>query len=214
IFCAVPFALPPRSETPMLSALRLPRPTDRWTRFLLAPALVFIATCIDRNYQTDLWHHLARGRVIVTEGRFVDTDPFTYTFAGKPFQDVNWLWQVAFYKLHEVGGLALVQTANSAVLAVMMTALLILAWRWSRSLAVASGVCVVAFFGLWQLLIIRPQTFSFLLFVVLYGVLEEATRRRWRLVVPPLVMALWTNCHGGFLVGLVLVGAYVLSQAI
>jgi hypothetical protein len=198
----------------MLSALRLPRPTDRWTRFLLAPALVFIATCVDRNYQTDLWHHLARGRVIVTEGRFVDTDRFTYTFAGKPFQDVNWLWQVAFYKLHEVGGLALVQTVNSAVLAVMMTALLILAWRRSQSLAVASGVCVVAFFGLWQLLIIRPQTFSFLLFVVLYGVLEGATRRRWLLVVPPLVMALWTNCHGGFPVGLVLVGAYVLAQAI
>jgi hypothetical protein len=198
----------------MLSVLRLPRPTDRWTRFLLAPALVFIATCIDRNYQTDLWHHLARGRAIVAEGRLVDTDRFTFTMAGKPFQDVNWLWQVAFYKLHQLGGLSLVQTTNSAVLAGMMTVLLVLAWRRSGSLAVASGVCVVAFFGLWQLLIIRPQTFSFLLFVVLYGVLEGATRRRWLLVVPPLVVALWTNCHGGFPVGLVLVGTYVLAQGI
>jgi hypothetical protein len=196
----------------MLSALRLPRPTDRWTRFLLAPALVFIATCIDRNYQTDLWHHLARGRVIASEGHLLDTERFTFTMADKPFQDVNWLWQVGFYHLYEIGGLALVQTANSVILALMITGLLLLAWRRSRSLPVAAGTCIVAFFGLWQLLIIRPQTVSFLLFVVLYGLLEEATRRRWLLVFAPLVMALWTNCHGGFPVGLVLVGAYVLSQ--
>lgn len=198
----------------MLSALRLSRPTDRWARFLLAPALVFIATCVDRNYQTDLWHHLARGRAIVAEGQLLDNDRFTFTMAGKPFQDVNWLWQVSFYYLHEFGGLPLVQTANSLVLALMITGLLLLAWRRSGSLPVAAGVCIVAFFGLWQLLIIRPQTFSFLLFVVLYGVLEEAVRRRWLLLLPPLLMALWTNCHGGFPVGLVLVGAYVLAQVV
>ena len=133
---------------------------------------------------------------------------------GKSFQDVNWLWQVGFYYLHQLGGLPLVQTANSVVLALMMTGLLLHSWRRSQSLPVAAGVCIAAFFGLWQLLIIRPQTFSFLLFVVLYGVLEEATRRRWLLVFPPLIMALWTNFHGGFPVGLVLVGAYVLSQGI
>src|SRR5205823_15103135 len=98
----------------MFSALRLPLPTDRWTRFLLAPALVFIAACVDRNYQTDLWHHLARGRTIVTEGRLLDTDRFTFTFPGQPFQDVNWLWQIGFYHLHELGGLPLVQTVNAA----------------------------------------------------------------------------------------------------
>ena len=198
----------------MLSALRLPRLTDRWTRFLLAPALVFIATCVDRNYQTDLWHHLARGRAIVAEGRLLDTERFTFTMADKPFQDVNWLWQVGCYYLHDLGGLPLVQTANSAILALMMTGLLILAWRRSQSLPVAAGVCIVAFFGLWQLLIIRPQTVSFLLFVVLYANLEGATRRRWLLAFAPLIMALWTNCHGGFPVGLVLVGAYVLAQVL
>jgi hypothetical protein len=198
----------------MLSTLSSLRPTDRWARFLLAPALVFIATCVDRNYQTDLWHHLARGRAIVAEGQLLDTDIFTFTMAGTRFQDVNWLWQVAFYQLYQLGGLNLVQTANSAVLAMMMAVLLVLAWRRSGSLGVASGVCVVTFFGLWQLLIIRPQTFSFLLFVVLYGVLEAATYRRWLLVFPPLILALWTNCHGGFPVGLVLVGAYVIAGAI
>src|SRR3954452_4868300 len=93
-------------------------PTDRWTRLLLVPALVFIATITDRNYQTDLWHHLARGRVIVAERHLLDEDRFTYTVFGRPLQDVNWGWQVLFYRLHALGGLPSVQFANSAILAV------------------------------------------------------------------------------------------------
>ena len=92
-------------------------------------------------------------------------------------------------ELHSVGGLSLVQAVNSAILAAMMAVLVGLAWRRSGSLVAAVAVCVFAFFGLWQLLIIRPQTFSLLLFVVLYGILEAAPRRRWLLLLPPLLMA-------------------------
>jgi hypothetical protein len=186
-------------------------PTDRWTRAILAPALVFIATAIDRNYQTDLWHHLARGRAIVTEGQLLNADRFTYTVPGRPFQDVNWGWQVLFYQLYHVGGLSLVQVVNSVILAAMMTVLLGLCWRRSGSLLAASMIGVFSFFGLWQLLIIRPQTFSLLLFVLLYAVLEGSSRRPWLLAVPPVIMAVWVNVHGGFPIGLVLVGCYLLA---
>jgi hypothetical protein len=191
--------------------LRLLLPTDRWMRALLAPALVFIATAIDRNYQTDLWHHLARGRAIVTEGRLLNKDRFTYTVSGQPFQDVNWGWQVLSYQLYTLGGLPLVQVANSTILALMMAVLVALAWRRSGSLVAASAVGIFAFFGLWQLLIIRPQTLSLFLFVILYGVLEGAARRRWLLLLPPLLMALWVNVHGGFPIGLLLIGCYALA---
>src|SRR4051812_32032096 len=92
-------------------------PTDWWVRALLAPVFVFIACGIDRNYQTDLWHHLARGRVLATEGRLLDEDRFTYTVRGTSFQDVNWLSQVAFYELYQAGGLELLQVVNALVLA-------------------------------------------------------------------------------------------------
>jgi hypothetical protein len=198
----------------MLRICRRLLPTDRWTRALLAPALVFIATAIDRNYQTDLWHHLARGRAIVADGRLLDADRFTYTVPGRPFQDASWAWQVAFYRVHEIGGLALVQAVNSAVLAVMMAVLLGLAWRRCGSLLAASGVCIFAFFGLWQMLIIRPQTLSLLLFVVLYAVLEGARRRPGWLLLAPVLMAVWANVHGGFPVGLALVGCFALAAVI
>ena len=186
-------------------------PTDRCTRLFLVPAVVFIATAMDRNYQTDLWHHLARGRAIIRENRLLDEDRFTFTVHGQALQDVNWGWQVLFFRLHSIGGLPLVQTVNSALLAVMILLLLMFAWRRSGSLSASVAVCIIAFFGLWQLLIIRPQTLSLLLFVLLVGMLEEATRRRWLLFFPPIVMAIWVNVHGGFPIGLVLIGCYVVA---
>lgn len=187
------------------------RPTDRLMRALLAPALVFIATAIDRNYQTDLWHHLARGRAYVETGVLLDEDCFTFTVAGTTFRDVNWLWQIVFYHLFRFGGLPLVQTTNSAALAVTFGLLFAFARQRSGSNFLACGVSVAAFLGIWPLLLIRPQTFSLLLFVVLQIVLDEAhARPRWLFVVP-LILALWVNLHGGFPVGLVLVAAHGLA---
>lgn len=191
--------------------MALPLPSDRWVRLLLPAALIFFAGGSDRNYQTDLWHHLARGRAIVESGQLLDEDRFTFTVHSQPLRDVNWGWQVIFFKLFEIGGLPLVQTANAALLALMMLLLTYLSWRRSGSLLAAMCVSLFVFFGLWQLILIRPQTFSLLLFVVLIGVLDSANAdRRW-LLAPPFIMAIWVNVHGGFPIGLVLIGAHWLA---
>jgi hypothetical protein len=191
-----------------VSGLRL-LPSDRTFRLLLIPAVVFIASCMDRNYQTDLWHHLARGRAIVASGQLLNRDVFTYTVAGKPLQDVNWIWQVIFYRLHSWGGLPLVQVVNASLLALTFFLLVRLAWKRSGSLLASGGAALFTFLGLWQLLIIRPQTLSLLLFVLLYATLEGALTRRWLLGLAPALLAVWVNVHGGFPIGLVLVAAFV-----
>jgi hypothetical protein len=185
-----------------------------WTRALLAPALVFIATAVDRNYLTDFWHHLARGRAMVERGGLVDEDLFTYTVHGQPLQDNNWLTQLLYHGLFELGGLPLVQTVNSLTVAVVVGVLVWFCRKKCGSLPVAAVLGVFAFFGMWQLLIIRPQTFSLLLFVLLYVALDQAdTRRRW-LVLPPVILALWANLHGGFPIGLVLIGGFFLAAVV
>jgi hypothetical protein len=192
----------------------LPLPTAAWTRALFAPVLMFVATSIDRNYQTDFWHHLARGRAIAERGSMVDHDLFTYTVPPEQmFQDVNWLAQLSYHYLYTWGGLPLAQLANSLLLTAMITVLVALCWRSSRSLTLSAGLAASAFLGLWQLLLIRPQTYSMLLFTVLYAVLELSRKRRWLLMLAPIIMALWTNFHGGFPVGLLLVSCYVAGAA-
>src|SRR5947207_142406 len=144
-----------------MSANRFPwLPNNNWVRALFAPALVFIATSVNHNYQTDFWHHLARGQAMWERGELVDTDLFTFTVPGRSFQDANWLSQIAFCLLFRAGGLELVQVINSLTLSAVMGGLVWMAWRKSGSMLIAGGLGVFAFLGLWQLLIIRPQTFS------------------------------------------------------
>ena len=188
--------------------------SDSAVRALLAPAIVFIACCIDRNYQTDLWHHLARGRIMAEEGKLLDEDRFTYTVPHQHFQDVNWLSQLVFYRIWQLGGLPLLQVVNALVLAGTMGIVVGLGRRMSGSMAAAGGAGVFAFLGLWQLFLIRPQSFSMLLFVSLYACLEGAERRRWLLLLAPLHLALWVNLHGAFPIGIVLVGCYGLAAGI
>src|SRR5262245_37024290 len=94
----------------------LPLPPAALTPALFAPVLMFVATGVDRNYQTDFWHHLARGRAIAESGAMVDRDLFTCTVPDRPFQDANWLTQVGYYYLYRAGGLSLVQVVNSLLL--------------------------------------------------------------------------------------------------
>src|SRR5438067_11518209 len=72
-------------------------PGASWTRFLLAPALVFLATALDRNYQTDFCHHLARRRAMAEQGGLVNEDLFTHTRACQPLQDANRLTLLLYY---------------------------------------------------------------------------------------------------------------------
>jgi len=182
-------------------------------RRALVPVLVFVALVTDQNYLADFWHHLARGRAIVDEGRVVNEDRFTFTVPGRQFQDVNWLSQVGYHALFEMGGLDLVRAVNALTLAAALALLTWLCQRHSGSLGMATTVGVLTFFGLWNVLTIRPQTYSLLLFVALYAVLDAAERRpRWLWLAPP-ILALWANLHGAFPAGVMLIGCFGAAAA-
>lgn len=196
-------------------------PTDAWVRRLLVPVVVFMAMVSDQGYLCDFWHHLARGRAMGQLGMLLDHDIFTYTVTGQSFQDLNWLSQLAYYGLFELGGLALVQVVNALTMLATMALLIdICAGRVRRTLGIAkedalfwaSLTAVGVFLGVWQLLSVRPQTFSMFLFVLLLLILDHAERRPRLLALAPLVIALWTNLHGAFPAGLMLIGCFLLAE--
>jgi hypothetical protein len=186
-------------------------PTDAWVRLLLVPVLAFIALASSTAYLADFWHHLARGRVIVAEGRLLDHDIFTFTAAGQTFRDVNWLAQVAYFLLFNEGGLALVQLVNSLIMSLALGLFICLCRRLSGSSVAAAIVGIATFLGMWQVLTIRPQTFSLFLFVVVFDLLERSERRPALLFFLPVLLALWANLHGAFPAGLMLVGCYLVA---
>jgi hypothetical protein len=183
-------------------------------RLALAPVVVFIVTSLDRGYQTDFWQHLARGRLIAQTHQVVSTDRFTFTVADRPLRDNNWLTQLLYYGLYTCGGIGLVQALNSLALAAATAGVVALCWRASRSTGLAAAGGVLVFLGLWQTFLIRPQSLSLGLFVALFAVLESARgNERW-LLLPPVMMALWANLHGGFAIGLLLTGAFTAAAGL
>lgn len=188
-------------------------PCDAWLRMALAPALVFIALAADHGYLADFWHHLARGRAIVEQGEIVDRDLFTFTIHGESFQDVNWLAQVIYFLLFDRGGLELVRVANALLLAATLLWLVVICRRSCGSTGLAAGIAVAVFLGMWHVLTIRPQSFSFFLFVAVYDLLDRAASRpAWLLAIPPII-GLWGNLHGAFPAGIMLIGCFLLGAA-
>lgn len=186
-------------------------PSNRLARGCVAPAVVFIATATNRNYLTDFWHHLARGRAMFHCGSILPYETSSFTIGGSAVRDPNWLTQLGFYGLYELGGLALVVTVNSLLLALAVGLVTWLAWRELRSSLAAAGLWLAMFFGLWQLMIVRPQTVSIVFFAALLLTLLNAERRRHWLCLPPLLCGLWVNLHGAFPIGLILVGCFTAS---
>lgn len=186
--------------------------SDSQVRYLLVPVLVFMAQASDTGYLADFWHHLARGQVILESGELLDHDIFTFTVANEHFQDANWLSQCHYAWLYSLAGLALVQTVNALVLAVALGLLVHLCRRHSGSLVIAMAVGLGVFLGLWQVLTIRPQSFSLLLFVVFLGILYRSMDRPIVLLWLPPLEALWTNLHGAFPIGCFLIGAFGLAE--
>jgi len=184
---------------------------NSWVRAVIAPALVFIYTASDQSYLTDFWHHLVRGRTIVTEKDLSSPDFSSFTVPERHFQHSNWGAQILYYQLYQWGGLGLVQSLNAGCLAAMMGLLVYQCRRASGSMGIAAIISVFCFFGLWQVFTIRPQTFSLCLFVLLYLILEMSEDRPWLMILPPLLVAVWVNLHGAFPMGPVLVGAFFLA---
>jgi len=54
---------------------------------------------------SDLWWHLANGRLIVTTGSIPHVDVYSFSAAGQPWVMHEWLADLAMYLLYQLGGL-------------------------------------------------------------------------------------------------------------
>jgi hypothetical protein len=162
----------------------------------------------------DTGWHLRTGEWILAHGRVPYRDIFSFTRSGQPWFAWEWLWDVLFGWLHLHAGMAAVVLASSLVLALTFALLFRMACRRSDALA-ALAMTLLAAAGSAGHWLARPHLCTMLFTVIFYAILERADRepgalrRLW--LLPPL-MVLWTNLHGGFVSGILLIGAYAAGQ--
>jgi hypothetical protein len=187
----------------------LPSLTD--AAFLLP--LLFLFLRLPGGYHLlgdgDTGWHLRTGEWILQNGRVPDKDIFSFTKAGEPWFAWEWLWDLTFGWLHLHAGMAAALAACMLVLCCTYAILFRLVRRNCPNVLLAFALTAFAAAGSSMHWLARPHLFT-LLFVVIYcAILQRVQEGRTRLLLwlPPL-MVLWTNLHGGFFIGIFLIGCY------
>jgi hypothetical protein len=190
-------------------AVRRPIPA----KFYLAVILLLIFVVAARTpIDSDLWWHLRAGEETWKSGRPVTVDVFSSTRYGEPWVNHSWLAQVAIYLVFEIGGFL----ALGAVVAVLATASMWLVYAQMEGHPLLRGfVLVLAISVAAKVWTPRPQMASLVLFGVAgYLLYQYKWKQRdylW-LFIP--VFILWSNLHGGYVLGLLLIGAMIAGESL
>jgi hypothetical protein len=162
------------------------------------------------NFDGDLPRHLLMGRLILQTQSVPTVDVFSFRTTGFPAIPHEWLSQVMLAGIYEWLGL------NGIVLfsAVLMMAVWILVFREaenrSRSLLISLLLVILAA-GAAQLHVLpRPHLFTYLLsgiWVALLEQIKKTSSKKWWFL--PLIMLVWVNLHGMFVLGILLWGIYL-----
>ncbi len=156
----------------------------------------------------DVSWHIATGQWILDHGAIPHTDPFSFTWAGKPWVAIEWLAEVIYAAAYRMAGYAGV---SALVTAMLMALHAIVYFNATRSVRpwVAAGAIVLMDVALIPTLVARPHVLTWPL---LAGWVWLMFRARDQHRAPPLLaallMALWANLHGGFVFGLAIAAVF------
>jgi hypothetical protein len=180
--------------------------------FLISFACVFYisnASLLLGHY--DLGWHLAAGDLIRERGAIPVQDPWSFTLGDKQWFNLSWLWDVIasfLFQYTKFSGLILFTSACGAVIVAYLTSICLSTGASPAAVCISVfAACVLypAFATAPNIyLAASPNTATMLFAVIFYGECLKRTRR----FLLPVMMALWANLHGGFLIGFLILGAF------
>ena len=156
----------------------------------------------------DLWGHVRFGQDMVAARTIRVPDTYSFT-TDRPWVNHEWLSEVAMATVYDRFGAAGLNLARIAI----VLGILALAWGAMAGVPIRHRILVAsagALGMLWRAYPIRPQLVSLLMFAVLLALLGAADDRRSirPLLWIPAVMAVWANTHGGWIVGVAILGLW------
>lgn len=159
----------------------------------------------------DSWWHLSMGAAYAAQGPWLDRDPLLHTAPGPP-APAAWLADLALFEAQRFVGFQGLRVLH----ALTVLGILVLAWSALRRAGATSslatlGTAVFAALSAYRLFQLRPHLLSMACAIALvHLLLLRGGVPSWRRVAASsLLLALWANLHGAFLVGLVLLLAAV-----
>ena len=160
-----------------------------------------------------IWEH----RALPDKFLFVSAPPASPEVVQRFTMTSYWMMQVLLHLAHAAGGLGGIVALRFLLLALLLLALFL---GKEGDDFVFLGLLSFAVVILWQFPVERPQYVSFIffgfLFVLLGGIRTAGSRAALltRGSAIPLLMLLWANCHGGYVVGLGIIALWLLAESL
>lgn len=220
--------MPSSLQTPSDADKNTRPATARWISFLLPRvtdlffvALVLGLSCglLGRVLLRDagIGWHIRNGEQIWLTHSIPRADFFSSTMSGHAWYAWEWLYDLLIAGIHHLFGLNGVVFFSATVIAASFALALHFLLRRGANLLIAIGLLILGLGASAVHFLARPHVVTWLLAVVWFELLDSAAvdqRRRKTLFWLPILMILWVNLHGGFVLGFALVAIYFIGGSI
>ena len=210
-----------RSRTAIRPApppVKTPRTAPSWFRplILVLTGILLLCAFSRESGDSDTWWHLATGKYIWQNHRLPVPDPFSFTTdTGTPVYGGElttrhfnltheWGMELIYYLVQASTGFAGLVVFRTLLLTFFCGMTGWLAARRSGSFYRGVAAAVIAVLFAYQFVADRAYLATFVM-VTLTVAAFETRRGLW--LLPPAFL-IWANCHGGYLMGWAVVGAY------
>lgn len=155
----------------------------------------------------DLAAHIRMGETLLATGHLPAHSLVSYTAQADPMVAHAWLSELIFALLFRLGGLPLLSIVTGIVIGVTHGAIALFLRKRGADPRWAIVAALLSFSLASTHWLTRPHLFSIAGAALTLFLLESDRPRRWIYAFP--LFALWANLHGGWLFGLVMIGAYI-----
>jgi hypothetical protein len=160
----------------------------------------------------DTGRHIVVGNIVVAERYIPMINIFSHTKSGLPLTTTEWLSEAVYAVAYLAMGLNGAVLLSVILIAVTFTLVFRETLLSSQSYLISFSLVFLMVLATLFHWMARPHLFSWLLFAIWLPLMDRLargeTKNYWQF---PLLMLLWVNLHGGFVLGFLVWGAYITS---
>ena len=202
-----------RSRTLMNKLRVILRVAFSFPVMLAAWNVLAVVRLAERNLpDVDIWWHLRNAQYLFTHHRLPNIDTYSFTVAGQPWMNYEWLAEIPYYLAWRAFGLAGIEILMLLLLESIFLGVLLFCYQRSRHIKASVLACWLAVFLATVNFAPRTILFGYGYLVILLIILEQfRSKGRAPLWTLPLLFCLWINTHGSWSLGIIVLAVFVAS---
>jgi hypothetical protein len=161
--------------------------------------------------ETDIWWHLRDAHALLAHHIFLRSDRYSFTAAGSPWINFEWLAEIPYYLGFKAAGLQGLMMVYFIILVLIFIGVYYRSCRAGADCKDAAITTLAAICLGGVSMAPRMLLFGWLCLTGLLLVLEHFKRTGRGLWLLPALFLLWINFHGSWVFGFVVLGATILS---